>query len=134
MELVFLLKTCHPPIDIIDKFLKKYGRAKRGNLITTNPNGLLHKSNSFDNICDHYGYSTEAHNIKLLMDMTPEDITAEHLDQIQYKVQIDSGTDLTASEEFCKTVDKHNYIVESTALASSSQNGIAERPHCTLKD
>ena len=66
--------------------------------------------------------------------MTPEDIAAEQLDQIQYKVRTDNGTDLAASEEFCKIVDKHNYIVESTALASSSQNGIAERPHCTLKD
>jgi hypothetical protein len=43
----FPLKTRHPPIQIIDQFLSKFGRAKPTPLITTNPNGLLTKSTSF---------------------------------------------------------------------------------------
>ena len=130
----FLLKSRHPPIDIIDKFLQKYGQAKQGHLITTNPNGILSKSNSFEQLCQDRGYTRQQHLVQYIMDMHPSELASEHLDQIQYKIRTDNGTDLATSEEFRKTASKHNYIVEPTAPASSSQNGLAERPHKTLKD
>ena len=38
------------------------------------------------------------------------------------------------TEELRKTADKHGYIMETTSPDKSSQNGLAERPHRTLKE
>jgi hypothetical protein len=61
----FPLKSKSPPIDLIDKFLSPHGQAKRKldvkeklGLISTNPNGLLHKLSSFKEACKNTDITT----------------------------------------------------------------------------
>jgi hypothetical protein len=58
----FPLKSQSPPLALIDKFLYKNGHPQR-RVISTSPNGLLHKSKSFAEVCKKYGYSKNAHQI-----------------------------------------------------------------------
>ena len=44
------------------------------------------------------------------------------------------GGELAGSNAFHEVVGKHNYVLETTAPDSSSQNGKGERPHKTLKE
>ena len=126
----FPLKSKSPPIDIIDKFLAKHGPAKR-KLITTTTNGLLHKSTSFTDVCTKYGYDKSHHQ---LADNPTQDIQMLGIEQPRYYVRTDNGNELAGSAEFRQTVDKHGYIVETTAPDTSSQNGLPERPHRALKE
>ena len=57
----FPLKSKHPLIDTIDRFLTKNGRAKR-TLVTTSPKGILKNSKSFAKTCRLKGYSIEEHD------------------------------------------------------------------------
>ena len=42
---------------------------------------------------------------------------------------------LAGSQEFLQTVRNHNFLVKATAAPdASSENGMAERPHQTLKE
>ena len=73
----FPLKSKHPPINIIDKFLDKYGTAKQ-KIITTSPNGTLKQSHTFAETCRNKGY-TIADNTHPL---TADDDIAPSMDQI----------------------------------------------------
>ena len=46
----------------------------------------------------------------------------------------DGGGEFSNSKEFRTTVEKYGYDITSTAPDGSHQNGIAERPHRTLKE
>lgn len=126
----FPLKSKSPPIDLIDKFLAKYGRAK-SSTISTDPNGMLHKSNSFTQVCKKYGYTKTAHEY---LDSPLDDLLTMGLEQPRYYVRTDNGNELAGSEAFRRVIDQHRYTLETTAPDSSGQNGIAERPHRTLKE
>jgi hypothetical protein len=47
---------------------------------------------------------------------------------------MDGGGELSKSHDLKRVCDSHGYGVSSTAADSSSQNGIVERPHQTLKE
>ena len=49
-------------------------------------------------------------------------------------IQTDGGGEFATSHAFRATCDRHGYDVTTTAPDASHQNGIVERPHCTLKD
>jgi hypothetical protein len=119
----FPLRSRSPPLKLIDKFLTKHGQADKLRTITTTPNGLLHKSSSFTDICHKYGYLREPHTLD--NDLL-QDITAMGLECPRYYIRTDNGNELAGSEEFCAVADKHHYIVETTAPDSSSQNGLGE--------
>ena len=46
----------------------------------------------------------------------------------------DGGGELSASHDIRRTASAHGYDVRTTATDASSQNGIVERPHRTLKE
>jgi hypothetical protein len=123
---VFLLKSKHPPIATIAQFLQKHGTATKGK-ITTTPGGLLDKSKSFSTVCTDRGYECET----LAFDLNFED---SGLETPRHTVRTDNGGELAGSTAFCQTIAEHGYIVEPTAPDASNQNGLAERPHKTLKE
>jgi hypothetical protein len=123
---VFLLKGKHPPLATITQFLAKHGAAKKG-LITTTPGGLLDKSRSFTTTCKQRGYECDT----LDFDLNFEDTG---LDKPRFTVRADNGGELAGSTAFCQTVANNGYLVEPTAPDASNQNGLAERPHKTLKE
>lgn len=121
---VFLLKTKHPPIEIIDTFLQQHGKAKSSErvIISTSKCGALASSQKFEQTCANHHYTVENHDYNLGLDLP------------SYVVKTDNGTELAASEAFRSTCQRHQYNVETTAPDMSSQNGKAERPHRTLKE
>ena len=132
---VYMMKSGTPPIKFIDAFLKKYGNAfDKKKLITTNPDGILHKSKSFKHTCKHYGYDNDTYKTAPTIDMTDDDIEQLRQHQLHHTIRTDNGTKLAGSTEFRETANNHGYLIETTGPDSSSQNGIAERPHRTLKD
>ena len=84
----FLLKTRHPPIQIIDQFLTKHRRAKQS-LITTNPDGLLNKSK-------RYGYTQMVNDV---IDINPFDMIELRLEQPCYTIRTDNSTELAGLQE-----------------------------------
>jgi hypothetical protein len=100
-------------------------------LISTHPNGLLHKSSSFKQVCEKYGYHHASHE---LLDSPLHELQTMGLEQPRFYVCTDNGNELAGSEAFRHVVDKHQYILETTAPDSSGQNGLVERPHRTLKE
>jgi hypothetical protein len=126
----FPLKTRSPPIALIDRFLSQNGRAHTSR-ITTMPNGLLHKSNSFSAVCTKYGYSKNAHKI---IDGPYEELLSMGLERPRYYIRTDNGNELAGSQAFRETANNHDFLVETTAPDSSSENGLSERPHRTLKE
>ena len=123
---VFLLKGKHPPIATIAQFLQKHGTAIKGK-ITTTPGGLLDKSKSFATACKESGYESGT----LDFDLNFED---SGLETPRHTVRTDNGGELAGSTAFCQTIAEHGYLVETTAPDASNQNGLAERPHKTLKE
>jgi hypothetical protein len=123
---VFLLKSKDPPIAIIDQFLTKHGTARRGT-ITTTPDGLLDKSMSFKKVCTNQGYQLNTAEMNL-------DFESAGVEQLHHTIRTDNGGELAGSDEFRTKVGEHGYILETTAPDTSSQNGLAERPHRTLKE
>jgi hypothetical protein len=126
----FPLKSQSPQLALINKFLNKNGQPQR-RLISTSPNGLLHKSKSFAEVCKKYGYSKNAHQI---LDEPYEDVLSMGLERPRYYIRTDNGNKLAGSKDFCQLASDHEFIVETTAPNSSSENGLGERPHCTLKE
>jgi hypothetical protein len=49
-------------------------------------------------------------------------------------ITTDGGGELSKSQNLKQVCNSHGYEVNSTASDSSSQNGIVERPHQTLKE
>jgi hypothetical protein len=123
---VFLLKGKHPPIATITQFLQKHGTAHKGT-ITTTPGGLLDKSRSFETICKERGYECGTVDF----DLNFED---SGLETPRHTIRTDNGGELAGSTDFCQTIAQHGYLVEPTAPDASNQNGLAERPHKTLKE
>jgi hypothetical protein len=93
----FPLKLKSPPIDLIDKFLAKHGGATQQKVISTDPNGLLHKSKSFAQVCEKYGYNQAVHE---LMDSPFNKMQAMGLEQQRFTVRTDNGNELAGSEAF----------------------------------
>lgn len=123
----FLLKEKAPPLNLIDQFLSRHGQAMTHRLITTNPSGLLHCSNTFQSLVKARGYNTATRNI--IPDMDPTG-----LEQPRYTVRTDNGGELAGSTKFGATIARHGYVLETTAPDASSMNGLAERPHRTIKE
>jgi hypothetical protein len=69
-----------------------------------------------------------------LLDINPFNMVELGLEQPQYTIRTDNGTERAGSQEVRNVANKHGYSIETTAPDSSSQNGMAERPHCTLKE
>jgi transposase InsO family protein len=109
---VFLLKSRHPPVDIIDKFLKQNGRKrKKGDIyISTTEGGLLDQSKSFLELIEG-----EEHKYERLA------------------VRVDNGSEFLA-QEIREVISDNGYVMELTGTDSSWMNGMAERPHRTLKE
>jgi hypothetical protein len=127
----FPLESRSPPmITQIDRFISKNGQV-HGNFIRTSPNSLLHKSTSFKDTCKKYGYAKTAHQ---LLDGPYEDLLNMGLERLRYYIRTDNGTKLAGSQDFCQMAANHNFIVETTAPNASSENGLGEQPHCTLKE
>ena len=55
-------------------------------------------------------------------------------DQVNATITTDGGGELSASHDVLRTANSHGYEVRTTSTNASSQNGIAERPHRTLKE
>jgi hypothetical protein len=123
---VFLLKGKHPPIATIAQFLEKHGTAHKGT-ITTTPGGLLAKSRSFKTTCKEIGYECGTLDFDLNMEDTG-------LETPRHTIRTDNGGELAGSTDFCQEIANHGYLVEPTAPDASNQNGLAERPHKTLKE
>ena len=104
---IFLLKSRHPPMEIIQKFFKKFGVAKELNKITTNPNGILSKSSSLQKLLKEYGYTIEEYGYNPLDDI--------QIGAIRCTVRTDNGTELAGSKVFREAVNDHEYILETTA-------------------
>jgi hypothetical protein len=126
----FPLQLCSPPLALPDKFLNKNAHPNR-RLISTTPGGLLHKSKSFAELCKKYGYSKNAHKI---LDDPYEDLLSMGIEQPRYFICTDNGNELAYSKDFRQLASNHEFIVETTAPDSSSENGLAEQPHHTLKE
>jgi hypothetical protein len=124
----FLLKGKDPLIAIIDQFLNKHGTGIKGMITTTNE-GLLHKSKTFNTVCINKGYQTNTAN--LLKNLDFESAGAESL---HHTIRMDNEGEFSGSEDFRQVVGEHGYILETTASDASNQNGLAERPHRTLKE
>jgi hypothetical protein len=126
----FPLQSKTPPLKLIDAFLSKNGQAKKG-VITTTPEGYLHKSTRFQDLCKKYGYSKQS---QPLHDDLLQDIPLLGLEQPRYTIRTDNGNELAGSENFRSLVQEHRYTLETTAPDTSSQNGLGEHPHRTLKE
>jgi hypothetical protein len=57
----FPLKNKNPPTTLIDSFLKKNGIGRKKAMITTSPDGMLARSNRFQQTCESNGYTTDTH-------------------------------------------------------------------------
>jgi hypothetical protein len=55
-------------------------------------------------------------------------------DHVKSTITTDGGGKLSKSHDSTKVCNSHGYEVNSTAADSSSQNGMVERPHQTLKE
>ena len=55
-------------------------------------------------------------------------------DQVNATITTDGGGELSGSFDVQRMVNSHGYEVNTTASDASSQNGIVERPHRTLKE
>jgi hypothetical protein len=53
---VFPLRSKHPPIELLDKFLSRYGNNGSQRSISTDPQGQLAKSQMFKHMCDRNGF------------------------------------------------------------------------------
>ena len=123
------LKSKEPPIKIIDRFLTKHGirnsdPAKA--IITTTNNGYLAHSRAFANTLRDHTYKLQPEDRSYFVDLSP--------DYLDCTVMTDGGGELANSGQFRTTVGNHGYDTISTAADASSQNGMAERPHRTLKE
>jgi hypothetical protein len=98
-------------------------------MITTTPGGLLHKSKTFQTLCVNKGYANDTANI--IPDL---DFKSAGIEQLRHTVLTNNGGELAGSADFRQVVGNHGYILETTAPDASNQNGLAERPHRTLKE
>jgi hypothetical protein len=125
------IKNKDPPIEYIDKFLKRHGirnTTPSKAIITTSETGYLAKSRAFEEVARVQQYEIKPTNddIDFFGDLLP--------DHVEATITTDGGGELSKSHDMKKVCNSHGYEVQSTAADSSSQNGIVERPHRTLKE
>jgi hypothetical protein len=121
----FPLKNKNPPTTLIDSFLKKNGIGRKRAMITTSPDGMLARSNRFQQTCESNGYTTDTHATEIDFEYIRGDVPLA--------IRTDNGGEFV-TEELRQAVDAHGYIIQTTSPDKSSQNGLAERPHRTLKE
>jgi hypothetical protein len=125
------IKNKDPPIAYIDKFLKRHGIRTTNPLkaiITTSETGYLAKSRAFEDTLREQRYVVQPtdDDIDFFGDLLP--------DQVKATITTDGGGELSKSHDLKRVCNSHGYEVNSTAADSSSQNGIVEQPHQTLKE
>jgi transposase InsO family protein len=121
----FLLKNKNPPTTLIDSFLQKNGISRKRNKITTSPDGMLARSNRFQQTCETNGFEIDTHDAEIDFEYIRGDVPLA--------IRTDNGGEFV-TEELREVADRHGYIMETTSPDKSSQNGLAERPHRTLKE
>ena len=121
----FLLKQRSAPIALLKQFLTKHGYPKQAATITTSPDGLLAKSQSFNKVCIDEGFTVKQANVT---------IDWEAIDVVQPHCTIRTDNEYAASDTFRQAVGNEDFILETTAPDTSHQNGMGERPHRTLKE
>ena len=129
---VFPLKTKHPPIELIDKFLQRYGTKHAKRSISTDPRGQLAQSQMFQHMCDRNGFEYQQQSNSDLAP-TMEDLLAS-LPPQQRVIRTDGGTEFAGSHQFREKCSEYDFNVQVTGPDTSSQNGKGERPHRTLAD
>jgi hypothetical protein len=128
---VFPLKNKHPPIELIDKFLSRYGNKHPHRTISTDPTGQLAQSQMFKHMCDRNGFEFSARAEETTPTM--EDLLAS-LPEQRRVIRTDGGMEFAGSQDFRSTCNSHDYDVQVTGPDTSSQNGKGERPHRTLAE
>jgi hypothetical protein len=126
-----LIKNKDLPIAYIDKFLKRHGIQTTNPLkaiIITSEAGYLAKSRAFEDTLREQQYVVQPtdDDIDFFGDLLP--------DHVEATITIYGGGELSKSHDLKRVCNSHGYEVNSTAADSSSQNGIVERPHRTLKE
>jgi hypothetical protein len=61
----FPFKNKNLPIALIDSFLQKNGTGGKKNLITTSPDGMLARSNRFQQTCESNGHEIDSHEMEV---------------------------------------------------------------------
>jgi hypothetical protein len=61
----FPLKNKNPPTTLIDSFLQKNGTSRKRNKITTSPDGMLARSNRFQQTCETNGFEIDTHDAEI---------------------------------------------------------------------
>jgi hypothetical protein len=129
---VFPLKTKHPPIELIDKFLSRYGTKHATRSILTDPKGQLAQLQMFQHMCDRNGFdykrqknSDQAPTMEALLASLPEQPRV---------IRTDGGKEFAGSNDFRAKCSEHDFDDQVTGPDMSSQNGRGGRPHRTLAE
>jgi hypothetical protein len=94
----FPLKSKHPPTELIEKFLQRYGTKQHTRKNSTNSKGLLAKSQMCKHICQRNGFDF-AINDSTDVENTMEAIMAT-IPQQQRIIRTDGGTEFARSAAF----------------------------------
>jgi hypothetical protein len=121
----FPLKNKNPPTTLIDTFLKKNGIGRKKAKITTSPDGMLARSNRFQQTCESNGFEVDTHETEVDFEYVRGDKALS--------IRTDNGGEFI-TDEIREIADQHGYVMETISPDKSSQNGLAERPHRTLKE
>jgi transposase InsO family protein len=119
----FSLKNKNPRTTLIDSFLQKNGISRKRNKITTSPDGMLARSNRFQQTCETNRFEIDTHYAEIDFECIRGDAPLA--------IRTDNGGEFI-TEELREVADSHGCVMETTSL--DSQNGLAERPHRTLKE
>jgi hypothetical protein len=127
----FPLKSKHPPITVIEKFLTRHGTKGPKRRMTTSPEGFLAQSQMFQHLCQRNGFDFETSNENSAPNL---ESTMANLPPQQRVIRTDGGKEFAGSDEFREKCSEHDCDVQTTGPDSSSQNGKGERPHRTLAE
>jgi hypothetical protein len=119
------LKNKNPPTTLIDTFLKKNRIGRKKAKITTSPDGMLARSNRFQQTCERNGFEVDTHKTEVDFEYVRGDKALS--------IRTDNGGEFI-TEEIREIADQHAHIMETTSPNKSSQNGLAKRLHRTLKE
>ena len=86
---------------------------------------MLARSNQFQQTCETNGFEVDTHSTKIDFEYVRGDVPLA--------IRTNNGGEFI-TDELRALADKHGYIMETTSPDKSSQNGLAERPHRTLKE
>ena len=118
-------KNKSPPTSLINSILKKNGIGRKRSRIATSPKGMLARSNRFQQTCESNDFAIDTHYTEADFEYVRGDVPLS--------IRTNNGGEFV-TEELRETANKHGYIMETTSPDKSSQNGLAERPHMTLKE